>query len=146
MKIWLAVWCVGVLGVVAPPVLAGDTAADRATAVQRYLRAVPSTRLYNDMLAEMARQLPAAQRDVFMAELKKSFNPASVDRITTGALVKGYTADEINALAEFYESKHGASVMKKMPQLMAEIMPGIQQEVFKVVQKIEQRPPGNSSR
>jgi hypothetical protein len=39
------------------------------------------------------------------------------------------SADELNALADFYSSRHGASVMAKFGACMADVTPPITQEV-----------------
>ena len=146
MKSLVTMMLMAVMGLAAPAVQAGDSPAERAAALQRYLRAVPSTKLYDDMLADLKRTLLEGRREAVMAQFKSGFSPEVIDRITGEALVKIYTADEINALADFYESKHGASVMKKMPQLMSEMMPAIQREMFKAMQKIQQGQSGPSSK
>jgi len=42
-------------------------------------------------------------------------------------MVKMFTTEELNALADFYGSTAGQSAMKKMPEYFAEIFPFLRQ-------------------
>jgi len=55
----------------------------------------------------------------------------ALEKITKDAMVKTFTADELNALADFYSSAIGKSAMKKFGSYMSEIMPHIQQELMR---------------
>jgi hypothetical protein len=49
--------------------------------------------------------------------------------------VKHFTAEELQALANFYGSPVGKSAMKKFGQFMADAMPNIQSLMFDAFQK-----------
>lgn len=42
------------------------------------------------------------------------------------AYARVYSEDELRSMVEFYESPNGQSILKKMPQVMAEYMPSVQ--------------------
>jgi hypothetical protein len=127
-----------VTGFAMAPAWAEDSPALRAAAAERYLRVAKTALQYDDMLAELSQRIPAARRDESVAMIKKSMPVEVVTRITRDAVVKVYSAQEINALADFYESPLGVSVMKKMPKLMSEMMPAIQREVLKALMEMQQ--------
>ena len=47
-----------------------------------------------------------------------------------------FSADELQALIDFYASEHGASVMTKMAPLMANVMGQMQPEMLALQQKV----------
>ncbi len=59
-----------------------------------------------------------------------------LENLARTSMIKHFTADELNALADFYGSKHGASVMKKFGIYMADVLPSIQAEVQRALQEI----------
>ena len=52
-------------------------------------------------------------------------------------MVKHFTADELNAMADFYSSKHGASAMSKFGIYMADVMPILMQEIQRAVRELQ---------
>jgi len=49
-------------------------------------------------------------------------------------MIKVYTTDELNALADFYGSKLGRSATAKTAAYIAEIMPTIQKKILEASQ------------
>lgn len=119
---------------------AQDSAADRQRAMTRYLQVVPLSKMMDDTYADMARRMPESQRAGFVAQLKQVIRVEAVEAATQTALVKHFTADELNALADFYGSKHGASAMAKFGAYMADVMPPVMTEVMRGMREIQQRP------
>ena len=60
-----------------------------------------------------------------------------LDRIARESMVKTFTTDELNALANFYGSQHGASAMEKFGVYMGQVMPAIQQEIQSAIQQMD---------
>jgi hypothetical protein len=58
----------------------------------------------------------------------------------TDAMIKHFTTDELKALADFYGSPVGKSVMQKFGAYMAELMPTMQAEIVKAQAKANQSP------
>ena len=111
------------------PTYAQDQLAAKRAAADRYLKAVPTTELLEDMIVEMSSQLTQKEAARFMVTMKKLVDVDKLDSISIDAMVKTFTLDELNALADFYSSKHGVSSLKKMGAYMAEITPAIVQEL-----------------
>jgi hypothetical protein len=116
--------------------MAQDTPATRQAAADRYLRAVPIATMLDDTFREIGKQVPADQRVQFIADMKKVVRAEFVEKVTRDAMVKIFTTDELNALADFYTAPQGASAMRKMGVYMAEVMPTVQAEVQRGVQEI----------
>jgi len=118
--------------------LAQDTTASREAAVDRYLRAVPMAKMLEDTFAEISKQLPIEQRAQFIRNMKKIVRADYLEQLSRQSMIKTFTTDELNALADFYGSKHGASAMVKFGAYMGQVMPAIQAEVQRGVQELQQ--------
>lgn len=123
-----------VLSLVPATGLAQDTLKAREAAADRYLRATPMSRVLDDTFTEMSKQLPADQRQEFLRKARSAIRPDALETITRAALIRHFSADELNALADFYGSRNGASAMKKFPAYMADVGPAIQAEIQKAFQ------------
>lgn len=108
---------------------ASENDAARAAALDRYLKAVPVSKMMDGTIVDMAAKLPAEQRAHFIAAMRRAIDGPRVEQITRSAMLKTFTADEMNALADFYTSPHGASAMKKFGAYMGELMPPLLVEV-----------------
>jgi len=127
-----------------PAMAQGDEAAKHA-AVDRYLKAVPMSRMMEDSYAQLALQLPPQRRERFLADMRALVKVDRMEQIARTAMVRTFTLDELNAMADFYTSPHGASAMAKFGHYMGEIMPPLMQEIGRAVQELEagnQRPAG----
>jgi hypothetical protein len=126
-------------------IFAQDTPATRQAAVDRYMKAVPMGKMLDDMFTEISKQIPVAQRAEFLADMRKVVRVDFLEKISRDSMVKTFTVEELTALAEFYESKHGSSAMQKFGGYMADVMPLIQAEVLRSVQELQKqkqtRPP-----
>ena len=116
---------------------AQDTSATRATAAERYLKVVPMSGVLDDMFSEISKQLPQEQRPEFLRKMKIAVRADSLERIARVSMIKHFTTEELNALADFYGSKNGASAMKKFGVYMADVMPEIQAEVRRGMQQLK---------
>lgn len=125
-----------ILCVVSAVAFAQDTSTTRETAADRYLRVVPMSQLLNDTFSEMSKQLPPEKRAEFMRQMKLVVRADSLERIARASMIRHFTTEELNALADFYGSRNGASAMKKFGAYMAEVMPAIQSEVQRGVQQL----------
>ena len=130
-----------VLSLVCLSALAQDTTASREAAADRYLRAVPMARMLDDTIAEMGKRLPAERRDQFIGDMKKIVRVDYLELVSRQSMVKTFTTDELNALADFYGSKEGASAMQKFGAYMGDVMPAILEEVKRSVQELQKSQP-----
>jgi hypothetical protein len=112
-----------------------DSKANREQEVARYLKATPPKEMFEDMAEQMAKNLPADQREDFKALLVKHLDIEALTKAMTDSMVKSFTADELKALADFYGSPVGKSAMKKFGTYMADVMPSIQNEIMKAQEK-----------
>jgi Uncharacterized protein conserved in bacteria (DUF2059) len=60
-----------------------------------------------------------------------------IEKIARRAMLKTFTAQELNALADFYSSPHGASTMKKFGVYMGDVMPSLMQEIQRAVTEFQ---------
>jgi hypothetical protein len=114
-----------------------DSTAAREAATERYMRAVPMSKMMEDTYSEMSKGLPPAQRASFVADMRRIVKVENMERLAKASMVKHFTADELNALADFYSSKHGASAMSKFGIYMADVMPILMQEIQRAVQELQ---------
>ncbi|MBF0135968.1 MAG: DUF2059 domain-containing protein [Magnetococcales bacterium] len=87
----------------------------------------------------MAKNLPPERRAEFTTLMKEVTRLNNVEKFTRAAMVKIFTADELNALADFYGSQHGSNAMKKFGVYMAEIMPAVQEEMLRATREVNER-------
>ena len=130
LALLLASACIGI------PAQAQDTMDTRQVAMQRYLRAVPMAKVMEDTYAEMAKQVPPEKRTEFIAAMRKVVRVDKIEEIAKRSMLNTFTTDELNALADFYSSKDGASAMKKLGVYMGDIMPPLMQEIERAVQEL----------
>ena len=111
--------------------------AEAKAAADRYLRAVPMKKMMEDTYAEMAKQMPADKRTQFIADMRTIIKVEKLEAIVRDAILKTFTADEMNVMADFFASKNGASAMAKYGAYMGQVMPPIMQEVQRGVQELQ---------
>lgn len=133
-------WTLAACTLLAATAFAQDDPAARQAAADRYLQAVPVAKMLEDTYGEIAKQVPPDQRDRFLSQMRAAVRVEHLTRISRDAMVKTFSADELNALADFYTSRHGASAMKKFGVYMAAVMPPLMQEVDRAVRQVQQAP------
>lgn len=115
------------------PSYASDSTSSRESAATRYFRLVPTARMMDDAFEELGQQMPVEKRDTFLRNARKSIDAKRIEDVSRAAMIQTFTADEINALADFHSSKNGASAMKKFSQYMLLVIPTIQEEISKTM-------------
>ncbi len=115
-----------------------DTPQNREQQADRYLQAVPPQSMMGDMSAKMAETLPEEQRDEFKTLMTKYLDIGRVTVAIRAAMVKTFTAGELQALADFYGSDVGKAAMAKMGTYMSEVMPATMKEVQAALGKAQQ--------
>ncbi len=126
------------LAALAPAVvLANDNPAARQAAADRYFSVVPVSRVLEDAYAEIAKQLPREQRAGFLVHIRAVVRVERLERISRDAMIKTFTAGEMNALADFYGSTHGASAMRKFGPYMEKAMPLLRREIEKAMLELQ---------
>ena len=117
-------------------IAAANEDAARGAALERYLKAVPVSKMMDGTIVDMAAKLPPGERDHFMAAMRKAIDGPRVETITRDAMLKTFSADEMNALADFYTSPHGASAMRKFGAYLGHLMPPLLAEIKRAAQQI----------
>jgi Uncharacterized protein conserved in bacteria (DUF2059) len=110
-----------------PPAL-GDTAdtnPNRQAAALRYVKAVDTRKMLNSIAMQMATLLPKDKQSEFLGYIK-NMNIDRFEAIMVSAFVQHFTAEELAALADFYGSKNGQEILRKMPAAMGTALPAIQ--------------------
>lgn len=115
---------------------APDTPAARRDAALQYLASVPIESIVDDLVAALAQQLPAARRDEFVRLMRKLIPLDTMKSLTVEGVVKHFTVAEIEAMTKFYGSTEGKSIMKKLGPYMGDLMPQIQAEVLRALEKV----------
>lgn len=102
---------------------------------------VPVSDLINDMSDKMSTQMPAAQADIFRKMMRETIDTAVLEKAMVDSMTKHFSLREIQALTTFYGAPEGKSVMKKMGDYMADVMPVIQQEIYRAATKTKPAEP-----
>ena len=120
-------------------IFANDSKEARTQAAERYLAVVPISQLLDDTFRETSKSLPEAIREGFVAQMRIVVRADVLEAATRASLVRHFTVDELNAMAEFYSSPHGASAMRKFGAYMADVMPAVQEEMILGLDHMERR-------
>lgn len=114
----------------APQVAAAAMDPARGRAADRLIEVQPPRQLMQDMAVKMAAQMDPAMRDSFMAMMRDEQLLATITQITRESLARNFTAEELNALADFYSQPIARSAMSKMDTYMADIAPRMIHEIL----------------
>jgi hypothetical protein len=115
---------------------AADSEDERIAAARRYLGVAQMSKITDDTVTELARTVPAEQRNRFLEFMHNAIRPEVLERAAMASMVKVFTVEELNALADFFGSPVGRSAMGKFGLYMADVMPVIQQEMFRALQQM----------
>lgn len=110
-----------------------DSPEARQKAVDRYFKAISFHELRQEMFDEMSKRMPDKMSDEIFQRMINKINWDLIESAAKESLKKHMTAEEITVLAEFVEQPAGKSAMKKMKFYMADLMPVLQQELYRVV-------------
>ncbi len=99
---------------------------EKTEAITEYLNVNSIDDLMDQVLIEMEKQIPPEGREFFTKMWKAAFDKNELKEFMVTQMCKHFTHEEIKALTNFYGSPEGKSIIKKMPQYMAELMPYLQ--------------------
>ncbi len=114
------------------PASVPDNEENRRAAAQRYLDTFELKELYARMGARMTEKMSDQVRVLFEAFLAGTDTQA-LDLAMIDALVRVYTADELNALAAFYGTDVGKSIYAKQDKFFAQMLPVLIQALLRKV-------------
>jgi hypothetical protein len=112
-----------------------DDRGERLAAAERYAAAADMDAMLDDAFREMSLTLPEAQRDAFVAAMDRTIDRGLLREVMMEAMVGVFTAEELDALADFYGSEVGRSVMRKFGEYMAAFMPALEQILVQAAQQ-----------
>lgn len=112
-----------------------DTPGNRQAAAERYVAEVSLEQMYADAVKKMSMNLPKAKRKEFVDITLRGIRWDVLERATIVSMTNHFTLREINALAAFYGSGEGRSIMIKIDDYMADVMLVLEQELERSVQE-----------
>lgn len=112
-----------------------DNVENRQSQAKRYLEANPPKTMAQELADQTVSLLPEAERKPYLDMLTKHLDVAVISQSMDAALVKYFTANELEVLANFYSNPDAKAAMAKMDLYTAEILPVLQAEMLKAQQK-----------
>jgi len=126
-----------------PALALDDTPQNRERQADRYLVAIPPEGMIDELLSRTAETLPPADQDQFKTLVSKHLNRTHITGAIRAAMAKSFTADELQALADFYGSPLGKAAMEKMRTYQAELAPTLMSEFQTAVTAAEEEARAN---
>ncbi|WP_319524321.1 DUF2059 domain-containing protein [uncultured Desulfosarcina sp.] len=140
-KIYLVILAIFIAMSLSVPSFASDQDDNREVrlkAAKRYLNVAPMSKMVNDSIREMSQRVPPDKKDEFIKLMDRTMRVDLLEKIAIESMVKIFTAKELNALADFYGSEVGKSVIGKFGIYMAEVMPAMQQEFQRALKELQE--------
>ena len=107
-------------------------------AAKRYYSTLDMKKMMDEILrAGVAARLPEDRRDGALTIAKAHLDTEKLATIAIAALVKNFNTDELNAMANFYGSPEGKSILAKYPAYIAEVMPEMLAEVQREIGEMQ---------
>ena len=114
---------------------AEDDQNTRLSAAKRYAKVYSLSKVLHDSIDEIANPLPEEIRPKFVYFMERNIDVDKLEIITLNIMVKHFTTEELNALADFYGSLVGKSILVKFMPFMADVQIPLMQEIFRVMQE-----------
>lgn len=92
-----------------------------------------------DVAVQQNRPLPSDAAQRMQRAMKNSISYDEIINLTAEAYVKHFSADEIKQIADFYQTPVGRKLARLQPEIMADIMPKINETINQRVVKAMQR-------
>jgi hypothetical protein len=125
------------IGLFSLPVLAlDDTIANREQQASRFIAAKPTKEMLEEIFEPIIKaDFPPEKRAMAKELLSKFTDWEAIKKGLKDSYIKIYTADELKALADFYESPAGRSAIKKTGVVYADIQPMLKLEISRAIVK-----------
>lgn len=104
-------------------------------AAERYFAQMPVSDMLTEISRQMSRQAPPIERKQFHDVLLQRVRMEVLETAAKESLMHNLSLRELNALAEFVETPAGRSAMNKLNYYTADIMPIIQDEIYRAVEE-----------
>lgn len=124
--------------------LAEDVAADaKLAAAERYLKVFDMRKMMDEMIVQLSLQVPEAERAGFTAKMHEIMRLEVIEAGTKAMMLKHFSTEELNAMADFYGSAVGRSILSKFGPYMADTVALMQVEIRHAIemQHMQQQKP-----
>ncbi|NIY76624.1 DUF2059 domain-containing protein [Thalassospira sp. HF15] len=119
------------------PTFAQDTSEAKLEAAERYAKIFNLPQMMNETVGQIALTVPEDKRQEFIQFMSQALDMQKLESLIVTSMTEHFTTNELNALADFYGSPEGVSIVKKMPVYMASTMPRIQSAVLQAAKKFQ---------
>ena len=132
-------WLVGALAcALLLPELPAGAQGDRRSAAEAYARVVDYPLLIEKAATRRAAELPAAERDDFIAFITDEVDFEMTRFYAISAMVELFEAKELAALASFAATPDGRSALAKLPALGAVLTPIVERQIADAERRFRQ--------
>jgi hypothetical protein len=133
-------WCVCALALaLILPGLPADAQSDRRAAAEAYARVVDYPLLIETAATRRAAELPAAEREAFIAFISREVDFEMTRFYAISAMVDLFEAGELQALASFAATPDGRSALAKLPALGAVLNPIVERQIADAEREFRER-------
>jgi hypothetical protein len=130
--------CVATLALVLPNIPA-SAQGDRRSAAETYARVVDYPLLIEKAATRRAAELPAAEREAFLAFITEEVDSEMTRFYAISAMVELFEASELEALASFAATPEGRSALAKLPALGAVLTPLVERQIADAERRFRER-------
>ncbi len=108
-----------------------DTPEARAKLVDEYFTYLPMSKMMDEMVREVSKQVPEAKRQAFVDSMTKNIRLDVIETAARQSLAKHLTVSELEVFVAFIKKPEARSAMDKMKYYMADLLPVVQQEILR---------------
>lgn len=123
-----------VVAMLLPAVALADSDQERVAAARRYQEVADMRTTVDMALVEVANTMGRQERDAYLEHMRKTVRMDVLEKAALDSMVKVFTSEEMNALADFYKTPVGKSALAKFGPYVADLMPAIQDEFVRAMQ------------
>jgi hypothetical protein len=91
--------------------------------------------VFDEMITTLSQQVPSNRREEFVTLMRKLVPADAMQAVTIETMSRHFTVEEIDAMTKFQGSPEGKAIMGKLGSYMGELMPQIQREVLRALDK-----------
>ena len=117
----------------------GEDAAELRAAAERYDAVAGIGKMLHDTNQSLASRLPEDKRDAFIQHMEELVDAEALRTHALETMVQHFTAVELNAMAEFYGTQIGQSILDKFSAYNAVVTPKVMQVVLSAAEEARLR-------
>jgi hypothetical protein len=133
----LCVWALALA--LTSPNLPANAQSDRRAAAEAYARVVDYPLLIEKAASRRAAELPASEREAFIAFITRRVDFEMTRFYAISAMVDLFEASELQALASFAATPEGRSALAKLPALGAILNPIVERQIEDAERRFRER-------